>query len=156
VNTPEQQTLRMYGQPSGFPAPSWVWVADQLAAAGIYWVIGVSGGHPHPRPVWGLWQNGELFLSLGSPALRRSFAADPRVTVHLESGTDVVILEGVLQPPQATTAALIAAYKDKYDWDYQVDPYGDLLRITPSTVIAWRAGGVDGRESFKETGRWDF
>jgi hypothetical protein len=26
-------------------------------------------GHPHPRPVWGIWSQQRLHLSIGSPAI---------------------------------------------------------------------------------------
>jgi hypothetical protein len=35
-----------------------------------------------------------LLLSIGTPSTLRALLADPRVTVHLDSGTDVVMIEG--------------------------------------------------------------
>jgi hypothetical protein len=157
VSEPRGSTLRLYTQPSEHPALEWAWVAGQLAAAGTYWVIAREGSpFPHPRPVWGVWHANLLHLSLGSPPLRRGLAADPHVTVHLESGIDVVIVEGLADTEAATSPEQLDVYRAKYDWDYDVGQYGELLRVTPARIIAWRARGWAGRESFAATGRWDF
>ena len=91
---PQSSPLRLYGTESDKPVLEWAWVDDQLRQAGTYWVVARSPGHPHPRPVWGLWDTGQLHLSIGSPSTLRALALDPTLTVHLDSGTDVVILEG--------------------------------------------------------------
>lgn len=144
----------MFGQPSEGGALDWGWVDNQLSAAPTYWVISRGGAHPHPRPVWGAWHEGELYLSIGSPVIRRELQADPRITVHLDSGTDVVVVEGVIAP--APAAAAVQTYNAKYDWDYDEQRYGALGRVTPSLVTAWRAAGWAGRDSFRETGSWKF
>ena len=74
--------------------------------------------------------------------------------MHLDSGTDVVIVEGVATTEDATPA-LLAAYDAKYDWHYDADTYGPFTRIAPEVVKAWRAAGIAGRDSFQETGRWE-
>ncbi len=150
------RVLRMYGQPSEHPPLDWQWVQEQLASAGTYWVVPRSAGHPHPRPVWGVWLDDALQVSIGSPVIRTALAADPRVTVHLESGTDVVVVEGRFIAAPDTGADVIAAYDSKYDWRYDETAYGPISRIAPSTVIAWRTAGPAGRDSFRETGSWTF
>lgn len=144
----------MFGHPSEGAPLAWSWVRDQLTEAGTYWVISRSDGHPHPRPVWGAWHHDELYLTVGSPVIRRELDADPRVTVHLESGTDVVIVEGTIAP--APGAAAVQTYNAKYDWDYDEKQYGPLGRVAPSLVTGWRAAGWAGRDSFRETGSWSF
>jgi hypothetical protein len=146
----------MYGQPSDQPPLEWDWVDRQLTESGTYWVIARTAGHPHPRPVWGVWQENQLHLSIGGPTIARAVAVDPRVTVHLGSGTDVVIVEGLITPANSTAPALLDAYNRKYEWDYLVAKYGDFTRVLPSTVIAWRTSGWAGRDGFDKTGRWDF
>jgi len=150
------KALHLYGQRSDVAALAWSWADRQLATAGTYWVVGRTQGHPHPRPVWGIWHEQRLHLSIGSPTLRRSIREERAVTVHLDSGTDVVIVEGVAVPAAPTTPALLEAYKRKYDWDYQVSQYGDLTQLEPTKILAWRAAGVAGRDSFQETGCWVF
>ncbi len=92
---PSPETLRLYGTESDAEQLPWSWVVDQLDRAGTYWLTGWSSGHPHPRPVWGIWADDSLLLSVGSAVLKRQLEAAPTVTVHLDSGTDVVIVEGL-------------------------------------------------------------
>jgi hypothetical protein len=145
----------MYGQPSGTPRLDWAWVDAQLAAAGTYWVVARTPGHPHPRPVWGVWESDHLYLSIGTPITLRTLARDPAVTVHLDSGTDVIIVEGHAAGPEDGAEA-IEAYDRKYDWSYDVGEYGPLQRVDADVVLAWRAAGRAGRDGFQQTGRWDF
>ncbi|MGI9602636.1 MAG: hypothetical protein ACR2QE_12175 [Acidimicrobiales bacterium] len=152
---PVRETLRMYHQPSDAAALDWPWVEDQLTTAGTYWVVGVGGTHPHPRPVWGIWEARRLHLSIGSPVVSRLVEQDPAVTVHLDSGTDVVIVEGRVTG-SADEADLVERYDTKYTWTYTVDEYGPLTTVEPSLVLAWRSDGWAGRDGFRQTGRWRF
>src|SRR5436190_19306723 len=94
--TRRERTLRMYGEAGAHAGLGWSWVQAELAGAGTYWLVLPTGAPPHPRPVWGIWLDDRLQLSVGSPVLRRAGAVGDAVTVHLDSGTDVVIVEGVL------------------------------------------------------------
>jgi len=144
-----------YGDQADHELLDWWWVESELRRAGTYWVVARHGGHPHPRPVWGIWHEDELCLSIGSPTLQRALADDQVITVHLESGTDVVIVEGRVDG-SSTDADVIAAYNLKYDWSYDVAQYGPLAVATPSKVLAWQAAGWAGRESFQRSGTWKF
>lgn len=152
---PAPERLTMYGAPSTEPGLAWSWVDAQLAAAGTYWTVGRGGPHPHPRPVWGLWIEQLLHLSIGSPVISKMLEVTPDVTVHLDSGVDVVIVEG-RAGDHTEAQELYDAYNEKYDWNYSTDEYGPLTTIIPSTVLAWRSAGWAGREGFQETGRWRF
>jgi hypothetical protein len=152
---PRRTPLRFYGTASELAPLAWDRVAGQLRAAGTYWVIGRGSAHPPARPVWGCWHESAVHLSIGSPALRAAIAADPRVTVHLESGTDVVILEGTAST-DTMTATLVGVYNAKYDWEYDAESYGPFTRVTPGVVKAWTTPGPAGRDSFQKVGRWEF
>ena len=152
---PQPDRLRLYGTESDTDALDWEWVDAQLQAAGTYWVVPRSSGHPHPRPVWGVWQAGALFLSIGTPANNRDLASDPRLTVHLDSGTEVVILEGSVSG-SSREAHVVTAYNSKYDYDYDLDTFGPLTVVSPTRVLSWRSQGWAGREGFHATGRWTF
>ena len=158
VVEPREQALRLYGAVSDRGPLAWSWVEEQLGAAGTYWVVARTPGHPRPRPVWGVWHARHLHLSVGSPGLLRALAQDPAVTVHLDSGTDVVIVEGTTgrDPDERCPPAVIEAYNIKYDWDYQVAQSGPLVVIRPQQVLGWRSAGWSGREGFQVTGRWTF
>ena len=148
------RAIRFYGQASEHATVDWEWVDEQLRRAGTYWVTARTTGNPHPRPVWGVWRSSRLFLSIGTPATRRTLSVDPAVTVHLDSGTEVVIVEGQVSGSSGD-AEILAAYDKKYDWSYDLDEYGPLTRIVPSTVLAWRTGGWAGRDGFQQSGRWE-
>jgi len=155
---PRQRALRLYGAHSDQVPLAWSWVEEQLETAGTYWLVAPTPGHPHPRPVWGLWHDQRLHLSVGSPTLLRAVDREPAVTVHLDSGTDVVLVEGTISPTaqDGTSSSVIEAYNTKYDWDYQVAQYGELIVVQPLRVLAWRTAGWAGRDSFQATGGWDF
>jgi hypothetical protein len=153
---PRRRVPQFYGQPSEHRPLEWTWVESRLVEAGTYWVIARNTGPPHPRPVWGVWLDQELYLSIGTPAITRTLANDSQLTVHLESGVDVVIVEGLCAVTGPTPEAALQAYQRKYDWDYDVAAYGELRRVRPTAVISWRAAGEAGRGSFQETGSWRF
>jgi hypothetical protein len=153
-------SLRMWGGAAEGSDLEWSWVEEQLAAAGTYWVVPRAAGHsaPHPRPVWGVWVDDALLLSVGSPVVAREIAQEQDVTVHLDSGTDVVILEGraAVAPDDATVASFVAAYDPKYDWSYDVAEYGPPTRVEPTAVFGWRSTGWAGRDGVREVGKWTF
>ena len=155
---PIPETLVMYGAASTAESLEWSWVADQLTAAGTYWVVPATAtptSHPHPRPVWGVWAAPDLHLSVGSPVLARSLVTGAPVTVHLDSGTDVVLVEGAVTD-RTTAPDLVAAYDAKYDYTYDVDEYGPFTTIRAARALAWRSAGWAGRDGFSRTGRWRF
>ena len=143
----------MFGATTDQPRLEWSWAEERLAAADMYWVVPVGGRPPRPRPVWGVWVDERLHLSIGSPGVKRLLDADPAVTVHLDSSLDVVIIEGSVTGP-TSDRALVAAYDEKYEWHYDLDQYGPLTTVQPHSVLAWRAVGPAGRDGFERVGRW--
>jgi len=138
-----------YGVPASAEGTlPWSFVEERMAAARNYWIVTVRpDGHPHAVPVWGVWLDNALYIE-GSPQTRRSrnLAVNPAVVVHLESGDQVVILEGeahpVGRPDPALGARLSAIFCAKYAWaNYQPGPdawdQGGLHVIRPHTVFAW-------------------
>ena len=149
----ETSPLRLYTRPSEHAALPWWWVDEQLRDAGTYWVVTPGGRYPHPRPVWGVWHDEQIHLSVGSPALVRDLRPGHGVTVHLDSGIDVVIVEGDVAEP-TRDRRILDEYDAKYDYRYDADQYGALVTVRPTTILAWRTAGPAGRDSFQETGRW--
>src|SRR5215469_16280688 len=75
---------------------AWSWAVDQLTVARNYWFCTTRpDGRPHARPAWAVWVDDSLYFD-GSPETRRgrNLAHNPAITVHLESGDQVVVLEG--------------------------------------------------------------
>ncbi len=132
----------------------WSFVEERMTAARNYWVATVRpDGRPHAVPVWGAWLDNALYIE-GSPQTRRSrnLAVNPAVVVHLESGDQVVILEGeghpISRPDPELGARLSAIFRAKYAWaNYQPGPdawdHGGLHVIRPHTVFAWSAFPAD-------------
>jgi hypothetical protein len=150
-----RRPAHFYTQESDKPLLEWKWVEQQLVDAGTYWVVAADQSpHPHPRPVWGVWHDECLYLSIGTPSIVRAISAGSGITVHLDSGIDVVIVEG---DPSGSTVdpEILAPYDRKYDWKYDAETYGPLTVITPKTVIAWRSLGPAGRDGFGAASRWD-
>jgi hypothetical protein len=117
----------------------WSWAESRLEVAHNYWLCTTSGGGaPHVRPVWAVWLAQLLCFSTDVDSAKgRNIARDPRVTVHPESGSDVVILEGVAQAlPEDLTDSLAQAYERKYDWKVTVVDSG-WYAVRPARVYAW-------------------
>lgn len=121
----------------GFEPIEWSWVADQMSEARSYWVAtNRPGGPPHVVPVWGVWLNDEFHFFTDPDSLKaRNIRRDSRVVVHLESGDDVVILEGELVSHPAT-AEIVSAYETKYDMSFGEHP-GDVYTLNVSKALAW-------------------
>jgi len=90
---------KTYGiDPSSAGLLPWSWVTEQMARSRNYWIGSTRpDGRPHVAPVWGVWLDGVLYFSTDRSSRKsRNLAVNPQVVVHLESGDDVVILEGVV------------------------------------------------------------
>ena len=97
----------------------WSWAVERLAVAHNYWIATASEERgPHAMPVWGLWRDDAFVFSTGTESRKaRNLAADPRIVVHLESGDEVVLLEGAAEPAEATVEVI-----DEYDAKYAFRP----------------------------------
>jgi hypothetical protein len=122
---------------------AWSSVAAKLTAAHNYWIASTRpDGRPHVMPVWGVWVEGAIFFGTERASRKgRNIAANPSVTIHLESGDDVVILDGrASEVRDASTLAVIdAAYLKKYGMRL-TDVPGDhfIVAVSPRTAFAWR------------------
>ena len=91
---PEASSPRMFGGPIGSANLPWAWATERLSRAHNYWIATTRpAGQPHSRPVWGVWLDTAFYFSTGSLAAQ-NLAVQPAITVHLESGSEVVIIEG--------------------------------------------------------------
>jgi len=146
-----------YGITAAAEGITWPAIEEKLKASRNYW-IGTTraDGAPHGKPVWGIWDDG-LWFSTGSKAVTgRNLARDPRVAVHLESGDDVVILEGRVEgfPAAEVSDAVMQAYADKYAFDPregEQDPSGVWYRLVPSLAHTWLEHDFQ-----NSVGRWEF
>lgn len=123
----------------------WSHVEQRLTDAANYWVATASrAGRPHAVPVWAVWVDDQLIFSVG-PRSVRNLAANPAVSIHLESGNDVVIIEGdahpVHQPDPAFSNRVIDAYAAKYD--YHAETIDGMWALRPTTAYAWTSFPAD-------------
>jgi hypothetical protein len=147
-------------------ALDWAWARSRLEVAECYWLVSVSAsGAPTPRPVWGVWLDDRLVLSVGSPSHWRNVAANERAAVHLGDPLEVVVVEGSARKGSgpALLERFVTAYNRKYDWNFE--PTMDMvvdgtLEVIPSTVLAWVAADAAHSSAdmdFPEAaGKWRF
>ena len=166
---PRSTPLRMWGaEKPDATALAWDDVAGRLAASETYWVVAVPpgrGGVPAPRPVWGVWLDDRLLLSVGSSSVWASIgAASAPCAVHLGDAIDVVIVEGTAHRYDGPFDAYVATYNEKYAWTFTADDQqfvvGGTVEVVPSRVLAWT--GATAAESSPDmtfpsaAGRWVF
>lgn len=156
---PESSRPRMFGghlEPVQLP---WKWAVAQLVAARTYWIATTRpDGQPHSRPVWGVWMDDVLYFSTGALTCK-NLEHNPATTVHLESGSTVVILEGVTEVVNdpALVGQISIVYEAKYHWE--LDPHGPPYAFRPKVGFGWRSDddGLDGGSVFHGTAtRWKF
>lgn len=137
------------------PMLPWSHVVERLETARYYWLATMRpDGRPHVTPLWGVWVEEALYLD-GPPTAHwaRNLAVNPAISVHLESGDDVVILEGMVE--DLTTdpelgSRIVDAWNTKYG-RLHPDPAGSgILRLRPGTARAWS------NESLGDGTRWRF
>ena len=159
---PETSLPRMFGghvEPVRLP---WSWAVERLTQARNYWIATTRpDGRPHSRPVWGIWLDNACYFSTGSLAAQ-NMAAHPAITIHLESGDEVVIIEGVAEAisDRAVIKEVVTLYNQKYHWN--IDPNqlpGPFYAVRPQLAFGWLADptGLDGGSAFHGTAtRWRF
>jgi general stress protein 26 len=121
----------------------WTWVEERLAASRNYWIVTASrDGRPHAMPVWGLWLDDAVWFSTEASSRKgRNIAAKPDIVVHLESGDEVVVLEGIPEEVTGREALerFVDAYEAKYGFRMNLDePIGLVYRVPPRAAYAWR------------------
>jgi hypothetical protein len=119
----------------------WSWAEERLVAARNYWVTTVRpDGRPHAMPVWGLWHEGAFYFS-SSPASRKgkNLAANPAVTVNLESGDEVVVVEGTAayEGDELVLRRLGEDYGRKYSFEVTFTRGRPLYVVRPRVAYAW-------------------
>ncbi|MGH2390465.1 MAG: pyridoxamine 5'-phosphate oxidase family protein [Chloroflexota bacterium] len=135
---------------------SWSRAVDRLAPSRNYW-IGTTHpeGRPHAMPVWGVWQDDTLYFATSRNSRKaRNLAANPAVVVHLESGDDVVVLEGEVE--EVSDRPVLDRFADAYHAKYQFRPNTAdaaqvVYRLRPRTAFTW------GEKDYPQSAlRWDF
>jgi hypothetical protein len=133
---------------------AWDYVVQRLIESKNYWLCSVRpNGHPHTVPRWGAFVDGKFYYD-GSPETRHALniVENPHVSLHLESGDQVIIAEGtsapVGKPAPELSKRIAAAYCAKYEkFGYAPGPSqwdeGGLYVFTPRKVLAWTQFNID-------------
>ncbi|NWF79755.1 MAG: pyridoxamine 5'-phosphate oxidase family protein [Chloroflexi bacterium] len=109
--------------------------AARLAAEPIIWLATVRPtGRPHLVPLWFVWAGGRIYLCVAGASVKvRNIAANPVVSLALESGSAPVVVEG-----QATVLArpwpdeVVERFQQKYAWTITTDAeYDTLIAVAP-------------------------
>lgn len=98
-------------------------------------------GRPHAVPVSGLWSDGELYIG-ASGVKGRNLTGNPSVAVHLESGDEVLIVEGIAERVLAlapdVSARLEQVSMRKYGASSEPSADGEpTFVVRPRVVLAW-------------------
>ena len=157
-HTPDASPI---GAPSVYPFPKsregllpWSRAVEQFERARNYWLATIRpDGHPHVAPLWDA-RTDEAFYFQGAPGAQwtRNLAANSVASVHLESGDNVVIVDGVAEhliTDAALADRLIEAWHGRYG---RMDPkptVEGLYRLQPHAARAWSEG-------LREAARWTF
>jgi Pyridoxamine 5'-phosphate oxidase len=127
----------------------WSHAVERLEAAREYWVTTADrDGRPHAVPVWGAWVEDVLLFGGGPTRWARNLAANPEVVVHLESGVDVVIVEGRVTRT-TDDDPLSEAAQDAYEAKYQFRHPPPFWVLRPRVAFAWT-------DFPKDATRWRF
>lgn len=130
---------------------------QRLTKSRNYWICTARpDGRPHSIPVWGFWVEGALYFGTGRDSRKaRNLAQNSAVSIHLDSGDDVVILEGRATEVDITNkpmlAKLNAASHAKYKMPLVVMPGVVIYSVRPRVVLAWTE-----KDFPKNATRWEF
>ena len=130
-----------------------------MARARNYWIGTTrSNGAPHVAPVWGIWLDGTFHFSTDRGSSKgRNLALNPQIVVHLESGDDVVILEGAVE--EVTDLLVLQRFADAYAAKYQIQVNlaayarraNPIFVLRPRVAYAWLESDYPGGAT-----RWQF
>lgn len=151
------QVPPLYGLKSPHKFLPFTHAEERLAKSRNYWICTTRpDGRPHSIPVWGFWLDGSLYFGTArSTRKARNLAHNPAISIHLESGDDVVIVEGaaveVDLTDKPTLNKLDAASRAKYKMPLMVIPESVFYCVLPRAVLAWTENDFPNNAT-----RWQF
>jgi hypothetical protein len=124
----------------------WAWARERLEAATVYWLATADAeASPHLIPIWGAWVDDRWYVEGGPTRWQRNLRANPKLAIHIEIGTEVVIVEGtgreLVAPPDPLSGAILAGFA-KYaaiGYEATADHWteGGLWELRPVKAFAW-------------------
>ena len=129
----------------------WTFVQERMTKARNYWIATTRpDGRAHVMPIWGLWFDEAFCFGTDPNSVKgRNLAKNPHAIVHLESGDEVVILEGTVG--MVKTAATVKRFADTYKAKYKVRPEAGFYRLKPNVALGWTE-----KDFPKNATRWKF
>ena len=134
----------------------WSHAEERLVRSRNYWICtSRPDARPHSIPVWGFWIEGALYFGTAATSRKgKNLARNPAISVHLESGDDVVILEGVAVEvnDKPTLKKIDEASKKKYKMPLMMIPGETVVYcVRPNVALAWTE-----KDFPKSATRWEF
>ncbi|HKG57330.1 MAG TPA: pyridoxamine 5'-phosphate oxidase family protein [Candidatus Limnocylindrales bacterium] len=129
----------------------WAWARERLDAALIYRLATADAdAAPHLVPIWGAWVDDRWYVEGGPTRWQRNLRANPKLAIQIESGDEVVVVEGVARelvaPPQPLSSRILAGYA-KYRPGYEASAEhwreGGLWELRPIRAFAWSVFPTD-------------
>lgn len=153
MTRPEQDRPVMprgYGVEQADRFVPWEDIESKLTESLHYWLSTTRhDGRPHVVPRWGVWIDGRFWYD-GSPETVHvhNLEVHPECVVHLESGSEAIIVEGESTPSDPIHGELgerlAAEYHRKYAPAYTPSPdswsdeiAGGMRIVAPVKVLAW-------------------
>lgn len=121
----------------------WDWAEERLSKARNYWVCTTrADGRPHASPVWGVWFDGALYFGCDRRSIKaKNLALRPDIVIHLESGDEVVILEGTISIADDASPlfrTIAEAYNQKYGINaLEPNPGALVYVLQPAMAMGW-------------------
>ena len=138
---------------SDFQPLAWPAAVDVFDAGRNYWLATVrADGSPHAAPVWGLMVDGAFCFSTAAESIKaRNLTRDPRCSVQVAVGDQVVLFEGRAEP-LAPEFAGGAEFLDRYEAKYQYRPrpedmMGAAWKVVPTRVLLWNEQDMLGTQT---------
>lgn len=135
----------------------WSHARERLERSRNYWICTARpDGRPHSIPVWGFFLDNVLYFGTSRDSRKaRNLEHNAAVSIHLDSGDDVVILEGeareIPQSDKQVFTKLDAASKTKYKMPLMIVPGSVLFAVCPRVVLSWTE-----KDFPKNATRWEF
>lgn len=138
---------------------SWSWVSEQMAKSRNYWIATTRpDGRPHAMPMWGVWVDETLYFGTDRSSRKaRNIATNPYIVPHIESGDDVVIVEGVVEVVEdmellRRVARAFAAKYPPYNPELDLGTGNNVdFALRPLKALAWLESDFP-----KTATRWKF
>jgi hypothetical protein len=137
----------------------WSWAEGQVRSSLSFWLATRwPDGRPHVMPVWAAYDGDALCVSGGLHSRKvRNLLIDPRCVLTTEDARNPVVIEGVAERVDASTAkqGYLDLVNAKYGTDYQLDFLDPattaVLRVRPLWAFALLESDFNGSPT-----RWRF